>query len=114
MIGLDVVFLLFIIIIAVYTWYESLRIREMVIEHCKHLCREAGVQLLDQTVAQVSLSLKRTNVGSFALLRRYQFEVSEDGVDRYQGYVTLLGGRIIESRLEGPHGQNTFHQPKLH
>ena len=114
MLGLDVIVLLFIIVIAVYIWYESLRIRELVIEHCKQLCREAGVQLLDQTVAQVSLSIKRTNVGGVALLRKYQFEVSEDGVDRYQGYISLLGGRIIESRLEGPDGISTFHQSKLH
>ena len=111
---MDFIFLILIILIVVFIWFESLRIRELVIAHCKHLCREANLQLLDQTVALVSLSLKRTGKGSVALLRKYQFEVSENGVDRVSGFVTLLGSRIIETRLEGPEGINTFHQSKLH
>ena len=111
---MDFIFLILIILIVVFIWFESLRVREIVIEHCKHLCREANLQLLDQTVALVSLSLKRTGKGSVALLRKYQFEVSENGIDRVSGFVTLLGSRIIETRLEGPEGINTFHQSKLH
>ncbi len=110
MFTLDIIFLLLMILIVVFIWFESLRIRELVIKHCNDLCRGANLQLLDQTVALVSLSLKRTGNGSIALLRKYQFEVSENGVDRYSGYVTLLNSRIIESRLEDAADINTFHQ----
>ncbi len=112
MLTFDNVFLLIGIVTISIIWFESLRARELTIRHCHHLCRETNLQLLDQTVSLVSISMKRTESGRIKLLRKYQFEVSENGVDRYPGYITLLGGRIIESRLEGPDGQNTFHQSK--
>ncbi len=109
---MDIVFLLLTIVVISFIWFESLRVREMVINHCHRLCKETELQLLDQTVSLVSISLKRDANGNLRLLRKYQFEVSENGVDRYSGYVTSLGSRIIESRLEGPDGHNTFHQSK--
>jgi thiamine biosynthesis lipoprotein len=102
--------LLLAIVIISLVWFESLRVREMAIRHCHRLCRETNLQLLDQTVSLVSISLRRAETGTMKVLRKYQFEVSENGVDRYSGYITLLGSRIIESRLEGPDGLNTFHQ----
>ena len=113
----DTIFLLAIILALALIWFESLRIRELVIRHCHRLCAETNLQLLDQTVSLISLSLRRTPSGSLGFGRKYQFEVSEDGVDRFSGYVTLAGSRIIESRLEGPDGQNIFHQsrkPPMH
>jgi uncharacterized protein DUF3301 len=107
---LDVIFLLLLIVVVCIVWFESLRLRELAIRHCHHLCRETNLQLLDQTVSLVSISFRRCGRGNINLLRKYQFEVSENGVDRYSGYITFLGSNIIESRLEGPDGQNTFHQ----
>ena len=110
MLSWDFIFILVAIAAISYAWFESLRIREKVIRHCHHLCKETNLQLLDQTVSVASISLKRAANGNFYLRRLYHFEVSENGVDRYSGYVTSLGSNIIESRLEGPDGQNTFHQ----
>ncbi len=112
MLTLDTVFLLVIIVIVALIWFESLRMRELVIRHCKQLCRETNLQLLDQTVSLISLSLQRTGSGNLGLQRKYQFEVSENGVDRYSGFVTSLGNSIIESRLDGPENQSTFLQSK--
>ena len=109
---MDTILLLLAILLVVIIWFESLRVRELVIKHCNHLCRETNLQLLDQTVSLVSLSLKRANSGNMSVFRKYQFEVSGNGVDRFSGYISLLGSRIIESHLEGPDGHNTFHQSK--
>ncbi|MFT7460140.1 MAG: hypothetical protein ACI909_002828 [Planctomycetota bacterium] len=108
----ETIFILVLIILIASIWFESLRVREFVIKHCHHLCREINLQLLDQTVSLTSLSLRRTDSGSLGFKRKYQFEVSENGADRFSGYITLVGNRIIESRLEGPDGQNIFHQGK--
>lgn len=110
MLNIETIFLLVAILLVVYIWFESLRLREFVIKHCNHLCQESDLQMLDQTVALISLSLKKTSNGGLALKRKYQFEVSGNGVDRFPGYITLFGSSIIESRLEGPQGQNIFHQ----
>ena len=108
----DYIWPLLALLVIVYTWFEILRIREMVIRHCQRLCREADLQLLDQTVALVSLSMTRLSTFRYALVRRYAFEVSENGVDRQAGFVIVLGSRIVESRLQSAHGSSIIHQPK--
>ncbi len=111
--SLDIIWPLVLLLVVVYLWFEVLRIREQVITHCKRLCREANLQLLDQTVALASMSLKRGKNGMPSLQRIYGFEVSENGVDRLSGYVTLRGNYIIESRLEAADGSNIIHQQKF-
>jgi hypothetical protein len=78
---------------AIWVWMGALGARERAIRHGQELCREAGVQLLDQTV-----SLKRLRIGHRdglpTLLRRYDFEVSIDGSDRHRGHLDLGGDRL--------------------
>lgn len=107
----SLLFLFFLVIIGC-VWYDSMKARERVIRHCHRLCKEAGVQLLDQTIAMVSLSLKRVKHRGLVLQRIYQFEVSEDGANRLSGFVIFAAGQIIESRVETPEGNNIFHEPR--
>lgn len=96
---------------AVWAWMDILRAREIAIAHSRTLCREAGVQLLDQTVSLKRLSLARRN-GLPTLVRRYGFEVSLDGSDRHRCHLDLAGRRLeawslplgeeARSRLERP------------
>lgn len=74
-------------------WMDALRARETAIHHGRALCREAGVQLLDQTVSLGRLKLVRRD-GLPALVRRYAFDVSIDGSDRHRCHLDLVGGRL--------------------
>lgn len=111
---METLMFLFLLSVAIYIWYESMRAREQVISHCRRLCNESGFQLLDQTVSLSSLSLKKYGVLSFSLQRVYSFEVSKTGVERLAGDIVLRGKWIIASRLEGPDGSNIFHQSHIH
>ncbi|NKB37421.1 MAG: DUF3301 domain-containing protein [Gammaproteobacteria bacterium] len=111
--SLNAIWPLLLLLVVVYIWFEILRIRELVIRHCKRLCQEANLQLLDQTVALSSLSFKRGGNGMLLLQRVYCFEVSENGVERLAGFITLRGNYIIESRLEAADGSNIIHQQKF-
>lgn len=106
------ILLLAIVSVAVI-WYESLRIRERVMAHCGEICERAGLQFLDQTVALVSLSLRRTPQGAPTLFRIYQFEVSERGTDRQRGYVAVAGGKIHHVRLVGKEGDTILYQSDI-
>ncbi|MCK9537852.1 DUF3301 domain-containing protein [Dokdonella sp.] len=77
----------------VWAWLDALRAREQAIRHGRALCREAGVQLLDQTVSLHRLRVARRD-GLPALVRRYAFEVSLDGSDRHRGHLDLGGHRL--------------------
>ncbi len=90
-------------------WFESLRIREYVVRTCRDLCEKSGLQLLDQTVAQTSISLARSVRKRWQLRRIYKFEVSNDGADRAIGYITLLGGNIEAIQIDNPDGVSTIY-----
>ena len=78
---------------AVWAWMGALNAHEHALRAGRKLCREAGVQWLDQTV-----SLKRIRVGRRdgmpTFLRRYGFEISLDGSDRHRGHLDLAGYRL--------------------
>lgn len=107
---MEILLLLIILGVVVIVWYESLRIRELVIQRCNILCKEAELQLLDQTVAMTAISLGKSRNGMPCLARRYQFEVSERGTERYKGYVNLLGRDIVLISFDGPEGVMIYDQ----
>jgi hypothetical protein len=84
---------LLVVAVALWAWMDALSAHERATLAGRELCREAGVQLLDQTV-----SLKRVRVvrrdGLPTLLRRYGFEISLDGSDRHRGHLDLGGVRL--------------------
>ncbi len=85
--------LLLAIAVVVWAWMDALRAREQAIRIGRALCREAGVQMLDQTVSLKRLRIARRD-GLPTLLRRYGFEVSVDGSDRHRGHLDLGGYRL--------------------
>lgn len=77
----------------VWIWMDAMAARERAVQIGQRLCRDAGVQLLDQSVALQRLRIRRT-AGGLALARRYHFDVSMDGADRISGHIDLLGEKL--------------------
>jgi len=84
-------------------WFDSLRAREAAMEAAKSACAADRVVLLDDTVALVTLRLRRAGRGTVRLLRVYRFEFTDTGDNRLEGSVTLLGAVLQTLYLE-PHG----------
>ena len=70
------------IALALWLWMDALSARERAIAFGRGLCRDAGVQLLDQTVSMTRVRIQRVD-GLPTLVRRYTFEISLDGSDRH-------------------------------
>ncbi len=85
--------LLLAIALAIWIWMDALGARERAIRYGRELCREAGVQLLDQTVSLTRMRLGRVD-GLPTLIRRYGFEISMDGSDRHRGHLELRGHEL--------------------
>ncbi len=81
------------IAIAIWAWMDALKAREFAVRHGRALCREAHVQLLDQSVALQRVRIARRD-GLPTLVRRYGFELSLDGSDRHRGHLDLAGHRL--------------------
>lgn len=69
----------------------SIRVREIAVQAVGRASREDDFQLLDQTVHIRRLSLSRDGNGRWRIWRQYRFDYSYDGVERRQGFVTMLG-----------------------
>lgn len=80
--------------IGLYAWMRARDAAEVARQHGARACEQAGVQLLDQTVALVKLGLRRDDSGRVRMLRQYRFDYSRDGSDRMSGGLALLGLKL--------------------
>ena len=110
---MNAILFLFILGLLVWFWQDSLRHRENAIEQCKNACKEMELQLLDQTVTLRSISLKRDLNNNPKLMRRYNFEFSINGVDRYRGFIVLHGEIIEYTQFDHPDGVIILHKNEL-
>lgn len=84
----------------VWFWLHSLRILEIAREAGRLICKQTGVQFLDDTVASIKLQLARDSNGRRILRRTYRFEFTETGNTRREGEVVMLGARIESVTME--------------
>ena len=101
--------LLILLVLLIYIWYETLRLREYVLIKCQQVCRESHLQLLDHTIALTALSIKKHPGDGFSLHRCYGFEYSINGTERLRGYVDLAGRKILAVRLEDAKGTTIYY-----
>ena len=93
LIGIAVVFLF---------WRTNVKARDIAFTAAKRHCESIGVQFLDDTVAQKSISIKKRDLGGIAIQRKFGFEFATTGADRYKGVITMQGYRTSRIQL-APH-----------
>ena len=71
------------------------------------------LQFLDETVALHKINITRDSRHHLKLLRRYHFEFSLEGHDRYQGSITFLGQDVDHIRLDHPQGQTILYNDEI-
>lgn len=98
---MTVLFILILIIALVWLWYSNLRSQEAATHIAVETCRRQGVQLLDGTVALQQLRPQLESRERLSVRRTYQFEYSEDGVNRRRGFVIMHGANLETIGLEG-------------
>jgi hypothetical protein len=86
--------LLFLMLV-IGLWLAAMRSRDLALHAARGICRSQDVQLLDESIGLSGLRLQRRQDGRLQWTLRYAFEVSQDGHDRYAGYVWMAGGRVI-------------------
>lgn len=92
--------LILIALLLAWLWWDGMGAKEAARANCLRLCRERDVLFLDDTVALTRFRLQRNNRGSLSIFRRFNFEFTSDGELRYQGYVDMLGNRVIHTEME--------------
>jgi hypothetical protein len=82
----------------------AMRVRELAVQAVGRASRQDDFQLLDQAVHIRRVSLSRDHSGRWRIWRQYRFDYSYDGVERRQGFVTMLG-KHLESVVVSERGQ---------
>ncbi|MDQ7016936.1 MAG: DUF3301 domain-containing protein [Gammaproteobacteria bacterium] len=96
---------LFLLVFVVWFWWGGTKARENAMRRAQQVCERQSVQLLDGSVMLNQMRLKRDAAGAIRVARLYRFDFSLDGVERQQGYVLLLGERVMDvrfPRIEAP------------
>jgi hypothetical protein len=90
------------IALAFVFWWKSLAVKQLAYRAALRRCDELGLQLLDQSIMLRGIRFKRGSGGRLLVMRRYIFEFSSTGGERYRGEVWLLGATLERVELE-PH-----------
>ena len=81
-------------------WWKTQGVRQFAYQAARRRCEELGVQLLDQSVMLRGIAFRRAPSGNLSVLRRFVFEFSTTGAERYRGEVQMLGVTVHRIELE--------------
>lgn len=83
-------------------WWQNDLVKTEALAVANSHCERLGLQFLDQSMVIKSIWPVRDGSGALRLQRRYRFEFSSTGEERYRGEIMLRGKRIESIELE-PH-----------
>lgn len=99
MIGNTEFILLILLSLGVLFLVSALKAKELAVSAAINCCRKSGVQFLDGTAVLKKLRLLKTSNGTFRFYRYFTFDYSEDGSNRKQGEVMMLGHQVERASL---------------
>lgn len=102
MLDLKELWLICLLGIAALWFWRAQGVREIALRATLQHCRDEEVNLLDQTVALRQIGLRRDTAQRLRLWRRYQFEFTVTGGERYRGHTDMLGAKVSRVTLP-PH-----------
>jgi Protein of unknown function (DUF3301) len=102
MIELFDLFIVFILVCAIALLWHNAGFKERALGAAKAHCDKYDVQLLDESMVIKGLWPQRSQRGYMVMRRRYEFEFTATGNQRYIGEVTMVGHKLAGVQL-APH-----------
>ena len=84
-----------LLVMLVNHWWRSRDAKAFALQYAAKRCQELGLQLLDQSMVLRKSRLRFGNNSFLHWHRRYDFEFSSTGHERYPGSVELAGNRLL-------------------
>ncbi len=81
-------------------WWQGDTVKITAMQYLYQYCKEQNLQLLDQTIVLKGVWPQRSESGSLQLRRRYAFEFTTTGEERYKGMIELGGRRMQRLDLQ--------------
>lgn len=92
--------MIFLLLLAAVYWFKTQAVKERALAAVIKHCQDMEVQMLDDYVALNYVGFKRDESGAIRIARRFSFEFSSSGAERYQGQITLLGRKVVAIQME--------------
>ncbi len=102
MLELSDLFPIFLLALVGYYWWCTKGIKEAALRAARSYCEKMDVQLLDESIVLRNMRPRLGQRHLVELQRRYQFEFTTTGEQRYLGEILLVGNRISRINLD-PH-----------
>lgn len=93
-------FWLFVVGFTIWYWWRATAIKDGVLIAAKQYCKTMDVMLLDEAVYLRGLWVKRDGGGQLRVWRRFMFDFTSTGEERYSGRIIMLGRKIVHSELD--------------
>ena len=94
-----ILWIAFFVVLASF-WWQSDKMRSLALSMVRRHCHDTNLQLLDQSVMINGIWPQRDETGALRLRRKYKFEFTSTGEQRYQGVIVLLGITRVHLELE--------------
>ncbi len=94
------IILLFVTGFVLIYWWQSGEYKGCALSLAGQHCQQLGIQLLDQSMVIKGYWPVRSPRGQWLIRRRYGFEFTSTGQQRYQGTVVLIGFRLDSIELD--------------
>ena len=96
---LATLFWLFVAGFAIWYWWRAKAIKDFVLQAAHRYCKSMDVMLLDDAVYLRGLWFKRDQNGKLRVWRRFLFDFTTTGEERYTGRIIMLGQSIIHTSI---------------
>ena len=90
------------VVLIVWWWQRSRRVKDIALVRAKSYCESLSLRLLDDALVLKRLRPTRLRSGSWVCERRFAFDFSTAGGQRYAGEVRMLGLQVERIQLQ-PH-----------
>ena len=94
------IFLTVLVICVAWYWLRARELKDHILKYAARHCDELSLKLLDESVVLKELKPQKTPQGRLSLKRRYMFEFTSTGEDRYQGEILVIGRHVEHIKLE--------------
>ncbi len=94
------IFLTVLVFCAAWYWMRARELKDQILKYAARHCDDLSLKLLDESVVLKELKLHKSAQGGLHIKRRYEFEFTSTGEDRYQGEIIVIGRHIEHISLE--------------
>jgi len=92
--------IIFSLPLVAWFWIDSTKVIESARTAAAKMCKNNNVQFLDDSVHQKKFSFGKNSYGQLKIVRKYEFEFTNNEHQRYKGELVFAGCQLLSSQMD--------------